>query len=246
MRNSFENIKIVLVEPLGSINLGSIARLCSNFGIKDLRLVSPKCDPFDIETKKMALKGMKIIEDATYYSTLLDAVEDCVRVIATCGRIDHGDIPLCSPKNALNWLIESSSNYPVAIVFGREDRGLSNEELLLAQKVISVSTPSNYPSLNLSHAVAIILYELTRSSENYKDNKGDKSYNLSTPKELNNFLDDAKDFLLRIGFLYQHTSSSRMAKIKSLLQRAEVRAEEVSLIRGILRQTKWFIDNKDL
>ena len=71
-----ENIKVVLVEPLGPINIGSIARLCKNFGIKELMLVSPKCNHLDITSKKMALKGLKILENANCYSDLLEAVQD--------------------------------------------------------------------------------------------------------------------------------------------------------------------------
>ncbi|ABX09065.1 RNA methyltransferase [Prochlorococcus marinus] len=245
MAFNLKNIRVVLVEPLGEINLGSVARLCKNFGINQLRLVSPRCDPLDITTKKMALKGSDLLENAQIHSNLLEAIDDCVRVVATCGRIDHGEIPLHSSETALNWLLQGSSKDPIAIIFGREDRGLSNQELQLAQKVITLPSSLTYPSLNLSHAVAIILHDLIRYSQKYEYSiKNKELHSLSTPKELSNCLDQTEDFLLEIGFLHKHTSKSRMSKIKGLLQRAEVRSEEVALIRGILRQTKWFIDNQ--
>ena len=102
--------------------------------------------------------------------------------------------------------------------------------------------------MNLSHAVAIVLYELNNCKSKNKNqiNFNQEIYNLATPKEINDFLDDTKEFLLKIGFLYQHTALSRIYKIKALLHRAEVRSEEVSLVRGILRQTKWFINKKDV
>mgnify|MGYP001417401963 CR=1 FL=1 len=242
-----KNIKIILVEPIGPINIGSVARVCANFGVKELRLVAPQCDPNEISARKMALKGIKLLENALFFSTLLDAIQDCDRIIATCGRIDHGVIPLYSTKNALKWLVEGSLKEKVAIVFGREDRGLTNEELLLAQKVVSISTSPDYPSLNLSHAVAIVLYELTNIDYNKetKINNKLKNHKRASQKELNNYLQQSREFLLKIGFLYKHTANSRMSKIKGLLQRADIRSDELSLIRGILRQAQWFIDNKD-
>merc|ERR1712093_423463 len=142
-----------------------IARLCQNFGVHELRLVSPKCDYLDQEAKKMAVRGVKILEKAIVYTHLNSALSDCSRVIATCGRKEHGDIPLNSNKDALCWALKSERKETIALVFGREDRGLSNEELLKANKVISLNTNENYPSLNLSHAVAIILHQFNESNE---------------------------------------------------------------------------------
>ena len=159
---SKKTLKIVLVEPAGTINVGSVARLCENFNINELRLVSPKCDYLAKESKKMAVRGIKFLEEAKIYKDLNSALSDCSRIIATCGRKDHGEIPLFSNKDALRWALESDREETIAIVFGREDRGLSNEELLKANKVISLNTSDNYPSLNLSHAVAIVLHQLNQ------------------------------------------------------------------------------------
>ena len=235
-------IKVVIVEPLGEINLGSIARLCENFEVDELRLVSPRCDPMDPKAQKMAVHGKDFLKTASIYSNLLDAIDDCVRVIATCGRIDHGIIPLHSSMNALKWLLETNSKEPVAIIFGREDRGLTNSELQMAQKVISLKTSPKYPSLNLSHSVAIILHELHCYRNNTASIKN--SINPASAKELNDFIQDAQKLLLGIGFLHKHTANSRMAKIKNLLQRAEASSQDVSLIRGILRQVRWFSNSK--
>ena len=71
------------------MNVGSIARLCSNFNVDQLRIVSPKCDIYSLETKKMALKGIKFIKDSTIYESLIDSISDCDLVLATCGRIDY-------------------------------------------------------------------------------------------------------------------------------------------------------------
>ncbi len=238
-----ELLKVVLVEPAGALNVGSIARLCENFGVSELRLVSPRCDPMDPDAKKMAVKGTKLLNQAQSFDCLLDAISDCNRVLATCGRIDHGDIPLFEAEKALPWLAQGSSSEPIAIVFGREDRGLTNQELLLAQKVLTLKTSPNYPSLNLSHAVAIVLHEFQKYNDQiHKIKKNNYEIKKSAnPLEVENCLEDTKSLLLDIGFLMEHTAQPRMAKIKALLNRAEVKPEEVSLIRGILRQVRWAI-----
>ena len=153
-----KTLKVVLVEPTGPINVGSVARLCENFGVHELRLVSPKCDYLALEAKKMAVRGAKILEKAKVYKDLNSALSDCSRIIATCGRKEHGEIPLNSNKDALSWAFRSERAETLALVFGREERGLSNEELLKANKVIRLNTSEHYPSLNLSHAVAIVLH----------------------------------------------------------------------------------------
>ena len=241
-----KRLKVVIVEPLGEINIGSVARLCRNFEVDELRIVSPRCDPKHPDAIRMAVHGRKFLEDASIYSNLLDAIKDCVRVVATCGRTDHGEIPLQTSNNALKWLISEKSSKPIALVFGREDRGLTNLELQMAQKVISLNVSPIYPSLNLSHAVAIILHELNSISKtsSYK-NKKIKTYELASPKELNDCIEDTKELLLEIGFLQDHTAKARMAKIKSFLNRAEARKEDIYITRGILRQIRWFFKNKN-
>ena len=238
-------IKIVLVEPSGTLNIGSVARLCENFNVNELRLVSPRCNYLDQEAKKMAVRGIKILEEAKVYESLNSALLDCTRIIATCGRKDHGEIPLNSNKDALCWALESGREETIALVFGREDRGLSNEELLKANKVISLNTNYNYPSLNLSHAVAIVLHQFNQLNEIELIKPTKK---LSDPANLINLEDcikDAGSLLFDIGFLMKHTYKAKMTKIKQLLLRAEINDEEVALIRGIISQTRWAIKNKN-
>ena len=240
-----KSLKVVLVEPAGTINVGSVARLCENFSIDELRLVSPKCDYLAQEAKKMALRGLKILEDAKVYKDINSALSDCSRIIATCGRKDHGEIPLNSNKDALCWALESESEEKIALVFGREDRGLSNEELLKANKVISLNTSQNYPSLNLSHAVAIVLHQLNQFNEIDLIKPNRTKSNPANLLKLENCINDAGSLLLDIGFLMKHTYKAKMTKIKQLLIRAEIKDDEVALIRGIISQARWAIKNKN-
>ena len=233
---------IVLVEPAGAINLGSVARLCANFGVDELRLVNPSCNPNDNDAQKMAVKGKNFLNRPKKFKTLLEAIEDCDRVIATCGRLDYGEIHLDPSEQALTWFCQNPTSNPIAIVFGREDRGLTNQELQLANKVITLNSSKNYPSLNLSHAVAIVLHELSKYKNIQPKSLSINSYIPSSPKQLNDFILDAQELLIEIGFLLQHTANARMTKVKSLLKRAEIRSEEIALLRGMIRQIRWAIN----
>ena len=236
---NLKQIKLVLVEPRGEVNVGSVARLCNNFGINELRIVSPRCEINSLEASRMAVKGKDLLKKATIYHSLLDAISDCTRIIATCGRINHGEIPLHTDTEVAEWISESSSETSIALVFGREDKGLKNQELLLAQKVISLSISEENPSLNLSHAVAIILYQIKNfKKSNFKEKRSLKN-DPCPPSELDSFLKDAQDLLLDTGFLIEHTASARMNKLKSFFLRSEIRKKEVALMRGIIRQFRW-------
>ena len=240
-----KKVIVILVEPSGSLNLGSVARLCANFDVAELRLVSPQCDPSDQVAKIMAVHGRELLKKATKFPRLIDAISDCRKIVATCGRIDHGETPLHSIQEVVPWLMKGQDSSPIAIVFGREDRGLTNKELQLAQKVITLKTTKNYPSLNLSHAVAIVLHEFYYSNNKFNaNNSNEDNLNLAFPNELNDCLKDAEELLLETGFLLEHTKHARISKIRALLQRGEIRSAEVAMIRGIVRQLRWSIHSK--
>lgn len=129
---------------------------------------------------------------------------------------------------------------PVAVVFGREDSGLTNEELRLCQRVLTLHSGSRYSSLNLSHAVAVVLHDMARLKHGLHGPKRTSPDPAPAP-QLTALLDDAADLLLESGFLLPHTRSARMAKVRDLLQRASTRSEEVAMLRGMVRQLRWAI-----
>ena len=146
---NFSNLKIILVEPNGPINVGSVARLCSNFEVNELRIVSPKCDMFSLESKRMALKGQKFLYNCKIFDNLESAIFDCDLVLASCGRIDvKKDSFFESSEDVFNWTKSFRKINNLAIIFGREDNGLTNNELLLANKTFNIPTSKKNPSLN--------------------------------------------------------------------------------------------------
>ncbi len=243
LEKNFSNLKVILVEPNGPLNVGSVARLCSNFEVEELRIVSPKCDIFSLEAKKMALKGQKYLDNCHIFDNLENAISDCDLVIASCGRIDVSKNSFFeSSEEIFNWIFSFRKINNLAIIFGREDRGLTNSELLLANKTFNIPTSQNNPSLNLSHAVSIVLYELNKSSKkNFKNEL--KVFNLASSKEVHDTFVEIEEMLLRVGYLLKHTSKVKISKFKKFIFRANSSMQEVNVLRGIVHQINWFLNN---
>ena len=247
------SLQLVLVEPAGPLNVGSVARLCANFGIEGLRLVAPRCDPLGEEARRMAVHGIALLEQARTYPSLAAALADCSRVVATSGRGEGEPLPPSPPGEALRWLLGAGCGtgsggitaQPSALVFGREDRGLSNDELLQAGRILQIATGPAYASLNLSHAVAVVLHELhglrlQPPAGAAAPGPGEADGAEPCPRGLlEAALADAEALLLEVGYLYPHTAHARMAKLRALLQRAQIRPPEVALLRGMVCQLRW-------
>ncbi len=241
--SSPSELVVVLVEPAGPLNVGSVARLCANFEVAELRLVAPRCDHLGAEARLLAVHGAWVLEQARLFPSLAAALADCRRVVATSGRRDGEPLSLLAPEPALHWLRQGSA--PLALVFGREDRGLSNDELLQAGRLLTLGSGAAYPSLNLSHAVAMVLHS-------WRGLKAPPSSAQPLPlpepcqrQEIEAMLGDAENLLLEVGFLHRHTAQARMAKLRGLLQRAQASSEEVALVRGMVRQLRWASERGD-
>ena len=236
-------LHLVLVEPAGPLNVGSVARLCANYGLAGLRLVSPRCDPMGEEARRMAVHGLTVLETARTYPTLASALADCRRVVATSGRGEGEPLPLDPPERALAWLQAAPVGEPSALVFGREDRGLANDELRQAGRLLHIPTGSSYGSLNLSHAVAVALHHLWALRQGPAGASPPPlpapSAPLAERGAVEATLRDAEALLLEVGFLLPHTARARMAKVKALLQRAQLTENDVALLRGMVCQLRW-------
>ncbi|WP_066383588.1 MULTISPECIES: RNA methyltransferase [unclassified Anabaena] len=235
-------VRIILVEPAGPLNVGATARVMKNFGLEHLVLVNPQCDRLSTEAMRMAVHAKEILESAVVVDTLPQALTGCVSAIATTGRDRYNQLPLEQPRTALPSLLQAA-NQPAALIFGREDRGLSNEELNYAQRFVRIPSSPNYPSLNLASAVGICCYELAQPAQI------DATATITTtelaPIELvEAYYQQLESLLLKIGYLYPHTASSRMEKFRQLYNRAHLQTQEVAMLRGILRQVEWAINQQ--
>ncbi|MEB3307764.1 MAG: TrmH family RNA methyltransferase [Cyanobacteriota bacterium] len=235
----------MLVEPSGPRNVGSVARAIANFNgapLKlQLRLVAPRCDHGGDEARRMAVHAVSVLERALVFPSLASALADCGRVVATTGRGEGEPLPPSPPDEALTWLLGADARTGTALVFGREDRGLSRDELLLAGRLLRIQTGPAYSSLNLAQAAAVALQRLRALSVA----EAGASRGVLTQGEparrdrLEALLADAESLLLDVGFLHPHTAHARMAKLRGLLQRGQVDDAEVALLRGMVRQMRW-------
>jgi len=260
------HVRIVLVEPAGPLNVGAIARVMKNMGLHHLVLVNPQCDCLSAEAQRMAVHATDVLTDARRVATLPEALRGCDRAIATTARSRSLPTLLESPRIALPWLLqtqEQQNEIPAAaLIFGPEDRGLSNVELNYAQRFISIPTSPIYPSLNLAQAVAICCYELHLLYASRTNQNGDPvstpdpdtptfcpeiedvdfpvlSDAAATSDVLEGYYQQLETLLLKIGYLYPHTVASRMGKFRRMFNRARLSPAEVSMLRGILRQMEW-------
>jgi len=191
----------------------------------------------------MALKGQKFLKHCKVFDDLQKAVFDCDLVLASCGRIDvNKDSFFVSSEDIFDWTLSFKKINNLAIIFGREDRGLTNSELLLANKIFNIPTSNNNPSLNLSHAVSIVLYELNKSSKiNFKRDL--EVFNLASSKQIQDSFVEIEEMLLGVGYLLKHTSNVKISKFKNFILRANTSSHEINVLRGIIHQINWFLNN---
>ena len=231
----------MLVEPAGPLNVGSVARLCANFGVDELRLVNPRCDPKDPEARRMAVHGQNVLQNARLFPSLIDALADCHRVVASCGRLDHGEIPLQAPEQAMPWVHQARDQRPRCLGV-RPRRPWTQQRRAAAESARGatalgrcLSVPEFVPRGGCASARAGTHPQATRSGPRAAQAEA------ALPPQLDACLSDAEDLLLEAGFLLEHTAKARMAKVRALLQRALARPEEVALLRGMVRQLRWAI-----
>ena len=241
------DVRIILVEPAGALNVGAIARTLKNMGLSQLWLVNPDCDPLGEEARMMAVHAGDILENAKIVGNLSEALVGCVRAIATTARDRSLERPLEHPKIALPWLCCPAA--ASALIFGPEDRGLSNQELNYAQRFVRIPSSEAYPSLNLAQAVAICAYELSQtvvgdSSPELTQGLMPVDLNPSAPMEaIEAYYQHLEALLLKIGYVYPHTAANRMEKFRRLFNRAGLSSNEVAMLRGILSQVEWAISH---
>ncbi|MEM8503572.1 MAG: RNA methyltransferase [Cyanobacteria bacterium P01_D01_bin.1] len=260
---AMDRVRIVLVAPAGPLNVGSVARVMKNFDLSQLYLVDPQCDRLGTEALQMAVHADDLLHSARCVQTIPEALVGCEYAIATTARTRGFDTSLDPPEIALPNLLLSESGKArtsgTALIFGPEDRGLSNQELTYAQQFLKIPTSDTYSALNLAQAVAICCYELSQVSASLQkppsSGKQSESVSLIAAKaepqeqsstkqnakleELEGYCQHLESLLLDVGYLHTHTSASRMRKLRRILNRATLTSDEVALLRGMIRQTEW-------
>ncbi len=231
---------LVLVGSQSSGNIGAVARVMMNMGFSELRLVNPDVHHLNRECLDRAMAAAAIVQHAKVFLTLKEALTDCHQVIGTSGKTRQGRVPWKTPRELAQDSMLSMQK-KTALVFGPEDRGLSNDDLLLCDQVINIPTSEKLPSLNLSHAVLIVLYEifLARGDGPPAADGGVYPYAptvLATHEKKESFFDHLQESLQQIGFLEKTNPDKTMRTLRTLFARASLDDYEVGVLRGICRQ----------
>ena len=246
VEQALAQVRIVLVEPAGPLNIGAIARIMKNMGLQTLVLVNPQCDHLGRDARQMAVHASTLLEQAQCVTTVSAALGGCQQAIATTARDRHFHLDAQPPRQILPRLLQG----PSALIFGPEERGLSNAELSHAHYVLRIPSSPAYPVLNLAQAVTICCYELHQLAIAKSGSIAPRSADLApvssgveaaTLEQLEAYYQQLEALLLEIGYLYPHTAAARMLKVRRLFNRSQLSGPEVAMLRGILSQVKWKI-----
>ncbi len=229
-------LRVVLVEPIYEGNVGSVARAMKNFGFSDLVLVRP-CEIEDFGLA-MASHARDLIEGAKVVESLGEAVAGANLVVGTTGvrglsTDRHLRIPSLSPAELAERLDGTKGD--VALLLGREDDGLSRDELLACDIVVTIPTSSEYPIMNLSHAAAVLFYELSQVEPG--------GVELARPENVARLLDHFRAALTESEY-HQHKIEKTMLMLKRIFGRARLTDREVQTLHGIVRNLRWGAEHR--
>ena len=226
-----ENITIVLVEPKGGHNIGSICRVMMNFGFHDLRLVNPRVDHLCKEARDMAVTAKKtVLRTSRKFKSLADAVGDCHLVIGSSRRFGKYRNEFISPNQLGEKCSTVASHQKVALVFGREDHGLSTDELSLCDTFITIDTAPELPSLNLAQAVAVCLYEFSRWDPPSRDLP---CADLATAHDKEAMFQHMRTTLLEADYLDPQNPDHIIRTYRRIFNRTGLDDREVRMLHGL-------------
>ena len=227
----FSNVHIVLVNTSHPGNIGSTARAMKTMGFKNLSLVNPKEFPSK-RANELAVGCTDILKRAKLYPDLASALEKSITNIAFSARSRRASIPIFSVDESINHVM-NNPNITINLVFGNESSGLSNNDLLLCDYIVSLPTHNDYTSLNLSAAVQIIAYELHKKS--FANPSSIESHTaLATSKEKNFFINSLISLLKNTNFITSKNHLSLKKKIHILFNRSNLEKEEVNMLMGMI------------
>ena len=248
MSDPLKNISIVLVRPQYAGNIGSVCRAMKNMGLTRLVMVSPEQDPLSAEARMMATSAKDILQKGKIFSSLEDALQGSRWIAGTSARKGINRGPFISPREICPEIIQHARSIPVAILFGPEDRGLTNRELDPCHALISIPTHPGLSSLNLAQAVILLCYELYLASQ--ADTKEGFSASTGLPrlaefKKIEGMYNHLEELLLRIGFLDSNNPKRIMHTMRRIFGRANLCDRDVAILRGIFRQLEWYATHPD-
>lgn len=229
---NLENLYVVLSEPKGPMNVGSVARAMNNMGLKRLALVNP-CDYTSEEARKMASGCNDTLLGASVYESTRDAVAEAGFVVGMTCRTGKQRQNILSPEQLALRLIDVAPKNKVALLFGTERTGLTNDEVALCDTLVSIPSSALNVSLNLAQAVLLTCYEIFKLSEEGVVSDSEEE-ELATAGEIEQMYDHMGDLFGRIGYLDPQNPNHIMMAIRNIFARAALDSRDVKILRGMI------------
>ncbi|MCK5359511.1 MAG: RNA methyltransferase, partial [Gammaproteobacteria bacterium] len=238
---------IVLVETSHPGNVGAVARAMKNMMLESLYLVQPKQFP-DSHAMARSSGAVDVLDNAVVCESLAEAIADCHLVIAASARSRYISWPTTSAPEAAQKLLQAGQQAPVALVFGREDRGLNNEELDHCNFMVQLPANPEFSSLNIAAAVQVFSYEIRKAFLEFEaqQSKSDATINkenslstedrLASGDNLKRLFSHLETTLVDVDFMPEHRTRTLMRKLKRFYLKSQITEEEVSIFRGILSE----------
>jgi len=240
--SALDNIRIVLVNTTHPGNIGAVARAMKNMGLSELYLVAPLRYPADEATWRAANAG-DVLQRAVVVESFDEAIADCSLVIGSSARERTIPWPLLDARQACEQAYREASRHKVALVFGREDRGLTNEELQRCQLHINIPSNPEYSSLNVAMAVQVVAYELRMAHLGREriDAMADWDFPFAPVEDVERFYVHLDETLTEMGFLKADAPKQTSARLRRLFQRTRLDTMEISMLRGILTSAQYWV-----
>ncbi len=234
------NIRIVLVEPIHGGNIGSVCRAMNNNGITDLAIVNPRPTTDWDDARKLSCNAKTQLEDRKEFQTLGEAVADCTVVAGASARTGFYRDTAHSPREFAPIALESAKNHKIALVFGREDKGLFNEELALCTHIIQIPSSELYTSLNLSHAVMVCCYELFTTAGTFhpSEEKADEADSALRERMFATW----REMMIETEFTHDQKLEHMMMGLRRIFSRGKLTVPDVKILMGLAKQSLWVVD----
>ncbi|HUR71641.1 MAG TPA: RNA methyltransferase [Candidatus Limnocylindrales bacterium] len=230
------NIRIVMVRPRGSGNIGSVARAMKNFGGADLAIVgTARTQSF--WAKAMAVHGRDVLSEAKCYDTIRAAIADCTLVVGTTCRAGLYRAHSQSPREIAPSIAAAAKQGKIALIFGPEDHGLSNKDLEHCQLLVDIPSHPDYRSLNVAQAAVVCLYELYVAT---LTTPADGAIQRAEAESIERLFDIMRHALLKIGFLDSENPEHMLLAFRRIFGRAGLEDKDVRILTGMFRQIEWY------
>lgn len=246
----YDNFVVVLNEPRDLVNIAGAIRSLLNMGLGRLRLVQPaEYDAYRIAG--IAHDSRPLLERIEFFDTLADAIADCVHVVGTTARRRSSTFVWQHPREAAPELLSlaETANAPIALVFGREDKGLSNEDIDRCDRLLTIPTSPNFTSINLAQTVLLVAYELWMAGaggERELPKPRRRADRLANVEEMTSLFEQSQRALQRIDFFKKRNPDGAMRTLRAILRRARLDTREARLLKAMAYEVQNFLDRKGI